>query len=152
MLSLSVAIIFALALPLFCPACALMLPSRSLSNTKHSLNMMKNWFQPKPSTPTKPFKRFESIVIPPNYNVAFSCLGLGAVIAVCLQNYLLGGFLLVLGAFLMLQTGKVRFLFDEDAVEVVVDKGTGNLDKTRYRHSAHFSCTSLTLFHIIVMP
>jgi len=57
-----------------------------------------------------------SLVVPEDYKVSLSFVALGLV--VIFVPWLLGGFSLVLGLFLVFQTLRIRFVFDDDAFEV----------------------------------
>eukprot|EP01031_Cornospumella_fuschlensis_P041239 gene41239-50331_t len=93
-----------------------------------------SWFpslSKKPSVaPVVPIKKYESLTVRPNYNVAFGSLaiGLGALFS---QNLIAGAFFALVGVFLTIQTGKIRFLFDNDSFEVLVQRNEDNLEKTR---------------------
>ena len=56
------------------------------------------------------------VVVDPDYKVAIGFLGVG--LAVIAAPYLIGTPLLILGAVLVLQTLRIRFVFDDDAFEV----------------------------------
>jgi|LauGreStaDraftv2_3_1035109.scaffolds.fasta_scaffold59474_1 hypothetical protein len=65
-------------------------------------------------------------VIDSNYNVALGFTGLG--VASCFTGNLLVGLpSAALGALLFKQTGRVRFVFDSEAMEVKVNKGNEEL-------------------------
>ena len=57
-----------------------------------------------------------SLVVEEDYKVAAGFIGVGLV--VILAPWLLGGFSLVLGLFLVFQTLRIRFVFDDDSFEV----------------------------------
>lgn len=76
-------------------------------------------------------KEYPTVVVEGNYNVALGTLGLAGISFVAHNNVLAGG-LGLLGGFLFLQTGKVRFVFDQDSMEVKVlskDKKLESLGK-----------------------
>jgi hypothetical protein len=57
-----------------------------------------------------------SVVIKEDYKVAGGFVGFG--LLVVLAPWLIGGFSLVLGSFLLFQTFRIRFVFNEDSFEV----------------------------------
>jgi hypothetical protein len=79
-----------------------------------------NFGKTSPKTAKKPV--FPTIIIPKSYNVA---AGFGATAgAIALTgNELAAGAVAVVAAFITLQTGKVRFVFDKDSIEVLINKG-----------------------------
>ena len=58
----------------------------------------------------------QTTVVPEDYKVAAGFIGFGVVTLVA--PWLLGGFSLVLGLFLVFQTLRIRFVFDDDSFEV----------------------------------
>ena len=55
-------------------------------------------------------------VVDANYKLAASLVAIGGVVLVA--PWLVGGFILLLGVFLTVQTLRIRFVFDEDSFEV----------------------------------
>jgi hypothetical protein len=111
------------------------LPSQHVNSLKVMMsNQPTNWFssfQKPKSSPVSAVKKFETTVIPQNYNVAIGSALLGFLIYFASHDLSSTVFFVLFGVFLALQTSKVRFLFDDEAIEVVVQKGD-RLDKTRY--------------------
>lgn len=68
----------------------------------------------------------KTVVIDSNYNVAMGFSGLG-VLSVATGNLLLGLPSAALGALLFKQTGRVRFVFDAEALEVKINNGSEEL-------------------------
>lgn len=68
---------------------------------------------------------FPTIVVSNNYNVAAGCLAL-SVPSIAADNIGLAAFFILLGGFLTLQTSKIRFVFDNEAMEVCVLKKSEN--------------------------
>lgn len=105
-----------------------------LNNNKGALNFpfFTNNKKNSPSNNNKP--KYPTIVVNKNYNVALGCLGLAGAAFVTNNTPLAAG-LGVLGGFLFLQTGKIRFVFDDEAMEVCVLKSDSDaeqlLTKTR---------------------
>ena len=66
------------------------------------------------------------VIIDSNYNVALGFSGIGA-LSIATGNVLLGLPSTALGALLLRQTGRVRFVFDSEAMEVKVNKGNDEL-------------------------
>ncbi len=64
----------------------------------------------------------KTVVIDSNYNVAIGFSGLG-VLGMATGNVFLGLPSTALGALLFKQTGRVRFVFDAEALEVKINKG-----------------------------
>lgn len=64
--------------------------------------------------------RLPDIVINPSYNVAagFGAVGIASIAS---DNLLLGIPVALIGALLTVQTGRVRFLFDDTSMEVLID-------------------------------
>jgi len=67
----------------------------------------------------------ESVVVSEDYKLAFSLIAIGALIL--FFPVLPGGFFALLGTFLVVQTLRIRFVFDEEALEVK----TRDLDQAR---------------------
>ncbi|KAJ1407233.1 hypothetical protein B484DRAFT_205792 [Ochromonadaceae sp. CCMP2298] len=65
---------------------------------------------------------FPTLVIPKSYNVAAGFGATSAAIALT-GNNVAAGAVAVVAAFITLQTGKVRFVFDADSMEVLINKG-----------------------------
>ena len=68
------------------------------------------------------------MVIPPNYNVALGFAASSAFISLGVGNIALGVPVGLIALLLFVQTGRVRFAFDDEALEVLVSK------KVRYRY------------------
>lgn len=62
------------------------------------------------------------IVIRPSYNVPIGSAAISA-LSLATHSYLPGAFFGLIGALLFVQTGRVRFQFDDEALEVKVSKG-----------------------------
>lgn len=89
-------------------------------------NFFSSLLAPKPKQPSKKPEppKLPTIVVPKNYNVAIGSLALGFFGYTVLQNAIFSGFFVLLGVFLSIQTGKIRFVFDNEAMEVCVLKPT----------------------------
>eukprot|EP01039_Chlorochromonas_danica_P009436 gene9439-10425_t len=116
----------------FCALSLAFSPSQRFSSVsrgaKHELRSSKNnwsWLKSASKDVSQPPKKLETIVIPENYNVALGFTFSGLLAFAASSNIFLSGFLIVFGLFLLRQTSKVRFVFDEEAIEVVVSKGKG---------------------------
>ena len=96
-----------------------------VSASKTALNMFNLFKYQKTVNAAKEVKKpvLPTVVVEKNYNVALGSLVLAITSAGVVHNYGVGAFFGVVGLFLTLQTGKVRFVFDNDAVEVLVAKG-----------------------------
>ena len=70
---------------------------------------------------TKPTNS-EAVVIPPNYNVALGFAASSAFISLGAGNIALGVPVGLIALLLFVQTGRVRFAFDDEALEVLVAK------------------------------
>lgn len=71
------------------------------------------------------------VVIPKNYNISIGAITLGVLVATLAHNLAIGGLFGLIGFFLFIQTGKVRFVFDDQALEVLIAKSSsGNNGKT----------------------
>ena len=64
----------------------------------------------------------EAIVIPQNYNVALGFAISSAAISLGANNLALGVPVGLIALLLFVQTGRVRFAFDDEALEVLVAK------------------------------
>eukprot|EP01040_Poterioochromonas_malhamensis_P011025 gene11025-12017_t len=109
--------------------------SGKLFAAQPSKNNIFSFFTSQKSSPAQPQKpKFPTLTVPPNYNVALGCLAIAGVCAVT-KNYGAAVPLGFIGSFLYVQTGKIRFLFDDEAIEVVVSKkaesGEEKLSQTR---------------------
>jgi len=69
-------------------------------------------------------KTYPTVIIPSSYNVAggFVLSSLGLVFL--LHNYIFGVIVGLIGLFIGRQTGKVRFVFDSDSMEILISKTT----------------------------
>lgn len=69
-------------------------------------------------------KVYPTVIIPSSYNVAggFVLSSLGLIFL--LHNYILGVVIGLIGLFIGRQTGKVRFVFDSDSMEILISKAT----------------------------
>ncbi len=65
-------------------------------------------------------KRRETVVPAPSYNIPASLAGLAVFSHVTLSNDGIAGVCAVLGAFLAFQASRVKFVFDDEALEVVI--------------------------------
>ena len=72
----------------------------------------------------------EVTVIPPNYNVPVGALSLSA-LSLSTGNLFAAVPLGAIGALLTVQAGRVRFLFDNEALEIKVEKGEDKLAQSR---------------------
>ena len=112
---------------------------------------------PKESLPT--------VLIPPNYNVAIGSTAI-TILAYYEGNIALSVFFFLLSALLIRQTGKVRFLFDNEALEILIDNKEGqnsNIDElerspsnfatgTRNRYVYYkFTLAKLPTFNILII-
>lgn len=72
------------------------------------------------------------IVLARSYNVALGVLAASALSVTLVHNLFIAGALGLFGLFLFVQTGKIRFVFDDEALEVLVakpaSKGDGELE------------------------
>jgi len=75
-------------------------------------------------------KATEITVIPPNYNVPIGALSLSA-LSLSTGNLFAAVPLGAIGALLTVQAGRVRFQFDNEALEIKVDKGDDKLANSR---------------------
>lgn len=64
----------------------------------------------------------DATLISPSYNFAIGCWGLGGLQVFGFQNYILALPLITLALLLTVQTGRVRFAFDEENLEVLAKK------------------------------
>jgi len=69
----------------------------------------------------------EKVVISPDYKLAGGFFTMGALASSLGDNIVVGAPLLLIGAFLGLQTSRVRFEFDNEALEVKLEKSDGEL-------------------------
>lgn len=65
-------------------------------------------------------KRRETVVPAPSYNIPASLAGLAVFSHVVLSNDGIAGGCAVLGSFLAFQASRVKFVFDDEALEVVI--------------------------------
>jgi hypothetical protein len=72
----------------------------------------------------------EVTVIPPNYNVPIGALSLSA-LSLSTGNLFAAVPFGAIGALLTVQAGRVRFLFDNEALEIKVEKGEDKLTDSR---------------------
>eukprot|EP01038_Epipyxis_sp_PR26KG_P008236 gene8236-11146_t len=97
--------------------------------------MSRSRFNPSSTTPLllnlnnrkSPSTKFDTIVIPKDYSVAIGAVALSIAFA-GLHQYFVAIPIGLIGLFIGRQTGKVRFVFDDEALEVLVAKD-GSDDK-----------------------
>lgn len=110
------------------------LPSLSLNShvgrgrtkvVRQSIPLSMFWGQNKQSNSkvivSKP--KFETIIVPEDYTVSAGFLA-SAVVTFLLHNVIGGGVLGAIGLLLFIQTGRVRFVFDGEAMEVLIKSKT----------------------------
>jgi len=92
--------------------------NRSINFTsRRQLTMLKAGSNSKTNT-------YPTVIIPSSYNVAggFVLSSLGLVFL--FHNYIFGAIVGLIGLFIGRQTGKVRFVFDSDSMEILISKTT----------------------------
>lgn len=86
-------------------------------------------------------KMLKTIVVPKNYNVAAGFGAIAVVVGLIGHNYAAGATVAAIAAFLALQSGKVRFVFDNEALEVLISKGeedvVDSMEKSRGNEKVH---------------
>ena len=71
--------------------------------------------------------RRERILISPSYNFAMGCWGLGGLQIFGFHNYILALPLIALAVLLSVQSGRVRFAFDKECLEVLTKQNNEQL-------------------------
>lgn len=69
----------------------------------------------------------DATIISPSYNFAIGCWGTGALQVFGFHNYILAVPLVALALLLTVQSGRVRFQFDADSIEVLAKKSDDEL-------------------------
>lgn len=102
------------------------LPSKaaSSSSARHSFGDLKGiaeFFKPKQAQDLKPVKpKFETVIIEPDYRVGALFLALGGLLdTVPYVQLFLGPFITLLGVLFVVQASRIRFIFDEDSIELL---------------------------------
>ena len=73
-----------------------------------------------PTFGKKTVKKRETVIPEPSYSIPLTLLGGAGLSHIALSNDVLAGVFGVLGAFLAFQASRVKFVFEDDALEVVV--------------------------------
>ncbi len=91
--------------------------------------------------------RRETVVPAPSYNVPASLAGLAVLSHVALSNDGIAGVCAVLGAFLAFQASRVKFVFDDEALEVVIGENNAESEnkfvggRNRWAYKTFTNCT-----------
>jgi hypothetical protein len=104
--------------------------SRSISSSSSLKGFLVDLFSPKKESTglsKEPEKTFDPVVIDPDYRVAILFLAIGFLLDLIPYLQLsLGPIITALGVLFWIQTGRIRFVFDETAFELKTTTGNNN--------------------------
>jgi len=90
--------------------------------------MLGNFFNSDPKKAAVSKAKYETVVVPPDFRLAAGFVAGGAALCLAANNYAAGVPIGLIGAFLALQTTRVRFEFDADSLEVKILKKDGDAE------------------------
>ena len=96
-------------------------PSTSALQSFGDLKGIAEFFKPKQKDDIKPVKpKFDTVLIDPDYRVGALFLALGGLLdTVPYIQLTLGPFITLLGVLFFVQATRIRFIFDEDSIELL---------------------------------